>query len=62
MKIMVLEDGNLAFNGTPDEFTKSSLSAVTQLTLPSVVTHKTDSNIADPWSQTRKIENRFRLL
>ncbi len=62
MKIIVLEEGKLAFNGTPDEFTKSSLPAVTQLTPPTVVTPMTTSIVDDPWSRTRKTENRFKLL
>jgi phospholipid/cholesterol/gamma-HCH transport system ATP-binding protein len=48
MKIMVLEDGKLAFYGTPDELNKSSLPAVTQLTLPTVVTPMTTSIVGDP--------------
>jgi hypothetical protein len=57
MKVLVLEDGKLAFYGTPNEFNQSSLPAVTQLTRLIAVMHLTDSIIAAPCGQT---ENRFR--
>jgi phospholipid/cholesterol/gamma-HCH transport system ATP-binding protein len=61
IKVMVLEEGKIAFLGTADEFEKSSLPGVTQLTHPNTDMHVTDSIVADPWNHMRKAADKFRL-
>jgi hypothetical protein len=54
MKVMVLESGKIAYFGDPDEFEKSSVPAVAQLTHPTGSIRFTDTYIADPWSKARR--------
>jgi phospholipid/cholesterol/gamma-HCH transport system ATP-binding protein len=61
MKVMVLENGKVAFFGNPEEFEHSSLPAVTQLTRLTIGTHSTYSIVADPWDQARIAEYKQRL-
>ena len=60
LKVMVLESGKIAFLDDPDEFEKSSLPAVAQLTHPTGGMRFTDTYIADPWSNARKIIDKRR--
>lgn len=57
VSVMVLEDGRIAFSGSPAEFQKSDLPAVTRLTHPAPGAPHTDTYIADPWSNTGKSRN-----
>ena len=61
VKVLVLENGKVAFFGDVEEFENSSLPAVTQLTRTTLGTHNTDSAVADPWSQLRKAETNLRM-
>ena len=54
VSVMVLEDGQIAFLGSPAEFQISDLPAVTRLTHPDQGAPHSDTYIADPWSNTRK--------
>jgi ABC-type multidrug transport system ATPase subunit len=61
MRVRELEEGRVAFFGNPYVFTRSSLPVVTQVTCPAVITRRIDSNLADPWSQTRKNQSGLRF-
>jgi phospholipid/cholesterol/gamma-HCH transport system ATP-binding protein len=54
VKVMVLEQGRIAFLGSPAEFESSTLPAVTQLTAPTSEIRLGSSYIGDPWSESRK--------
>jgi phospholipid/cholesterol/gamma-HCH transport system ATP-binding protein len=62
IKVMVLEEGKITFQGTVDEFEKSSLPGVTQLTHPDGRMHLTDSIVADPWSHMRTAKDKFQFI
>ena len=59
MKVMVLESGKIAYFDDPDEFEKSSVPAVAQLTHPTGSIRFTDTYIADPWSKPRRPGKKF---
>ena len=54
MRVIVLEDGRVAFLGTPGEFESSSLAAVTRMTHPASGAPPTDTYIPDPWRSSKK--------
>lgn len=49
IRVVVLEDGAIAFAGTPNEFFASKLPAVTYLTHAENGTHLVDTYFPDPW-------------
>lgn len=51
IKVMVLEKGRIAFEGSYAEFEKSQLAAVKHLTDPEPGIGKSDSFISDPWGR-----------
>jgi hypothetical protein len=57
---MVLESGEIAFFGTPAEFQKSSIAAVSQLTHPDADIPYQESLVLDPWS--RKLSDDGKML
>jgi phospholipid/cholesterol/gamma-HCH transport system ATP-binding protein len=54
LSVMVLEEGQTVFSGTPAEFESSKLPAVIRLTHPAPGAPPTDTYIPDPWSHSRK--------
>ena len=54
VKVIVLEDGRVAFLGTPAQFESSSLVAVTRMTHPASGAPSTDTYIPDPWKSSKK--------
>lgn len=52
--VIVLEQGQAVFSGTPAEFEASDLPAVTRLTHPVSSAPSTDRYIPDPWSKSKK--------
>jgi phospholipid/cholesterol/gamma-HCH transport system ATP-binding protein len=54
LKVMVLEDGRIAFFGSPVEFESSDLPVVTRLLHPPPSAGSTDAYIPDPWSRSKK--------
>ena len=54
VKVMVLEKGEIAFFGSPEEFQNSTLPAVVYLTHPETGLHMSDEYFRDPWSSSRK--------
>ena len=54
MRVMVLEEGRIAFMGTPEEFRTSTSPAVQRLAHPESGRLRTDEYIADPWSPGRR--------
>jgi phospholipid/cholesterol/gamma-HCH transport system ATP-binding protein len=54
MRVMVLEEGRVAFLGAPEEFHTSTLPAVLRLTHPESGQPKSDEFIPDPWNPKRK--------
>jgi phospholipid/cholesterol/gamma-HCH transport system ATP-binding protein len=60
IKVMVLESGEIAFFGTPAEFQKSSIAAVSQLTHPDADIPYQESLVLDPWS--RKLSDDGKML
>ena len=52
--VMLLDKGEIAFMGSPDEFAASNLSAVTYMTHTERVTRKSNDYFTDPWSKKRK--------
>ena len=54
LKVMVLEDGRIAFFGAPAEFESSDLPVVTRLIHPPPSAGSTDTLIPDPWSRRKK--------
>lgn len=52
-KVMLLEDGKLAFTGSPEEFINSNLPAVTYLTQAENGTEFSDYYAQDPWDKSR---------
>ena len=50
--VMVLDQGRIAFCGTPAEFESSELPAVTNLTRLSFSAPFTDRSVKDPWAHT----------
>lgn len=59
MKVIVLDSGTIVFFGNPDEFEKSALPAVAQLTHPTGSMRFTSSYVADPWSNAQKFRKRL---
>jgi phospholipid/cholesterol/gamma-HCH transport system ATP-binding protein len=60
IKIMVLETGRIAFEGSYAEFEQSQMAAVKHLTNPESEILRTDSFTGDPWS--RKLSKEEKLL
>ncbi len=60
LRVMVLEDGKLAFTGSYTEFANSPLPSVQHLTHPDTGQLTTDSYIQDPWSGQRRIREEGR--
>ena len=54
MSVILLEDGRVAFLGTPGEFESSNLAAVTRMTHPAPGAPSTDTYIPDPWRSSKK--------
>lgn len=59
MKVILLEEGEIGFVGTHDEFANSSLPAVTRMTHAENGTHFSDIHFSDPWSKRRKPREKF---
>jgi phospholipid/cholesterol/gamma-HCH transport system ATP-binding protein len=59
MRVMVLEEGRIAFMGTPEEFQTSTSPAVLRLTHPESGRPTTDEFIADPWSTKRRSKDKL---
>jgi phospholipid/cholesterol/gamma-HCH transport system ATP-binding protein len=53
IKVIVLEDGAIAFNGSVPEFSKSELPAIKELTTLNRHDHSKDLHFADPWDKRR---------
>lgn len=54
VRVLVLEQGETAFFGSPDEFLQSSLPAVQHLLHPVTGVLRDNLEVADPWRQNRK--------
>ena len=54
VRVLVLEQGEMAFFGSPDEFSQSPLPAVQHLLHPVTGVLRDNIEIADPWRQNRK--------
>lgn len=52
--VIVLEEGRVAFRGTPAEFESSGSRAVVRLTHPGFRAPQSDVYIADPWRHSKK--------
>jgi phospholipid/cholesterol/gamma-HCH transport system ATP-binding protein len=59
MHVMVLEKGQVAFMGSPEEFQTSRSFAVLRLTRPESGRPTTNEFIADPWSKERKPKDKL---
>ncbi|HWO02539.1 MAG TPA: ATP-binding cassette domain-containing protein [Blastocatellia bacterium] len=59
IRVMVLDEGRIAFFGTPEEFQTSTLRAVLRLTHPQADRPATDEFVADPWSPKRSPKNKL---
>lgn len=53
-RVMVLEDGKIAFDGTATEFTKSELKAIQDLSALDRHDHSSEQYFADPWDKRRR--------
>jgi len=53
-KVIVLEQGRIAFNGTVEEFQKSDLPAIKELTTLDRHNHSEDPYFLDPWDKRRR--------
>lgn len=54
-RVMVLDEGGIAFLGSYDEFCKSSLPSVLELRHPQSSQVESDYRARDPWSRNRKV-------
>lgn len=52
--VMLLEDGRIAFFGSPREFAESPLPAVQHMLHPVTEAVHGEANVADPWEQNRR--------
>ena len=52
-KVIVLEDGRIAFNGTVEEFHKSELPAIKEIVTLDVHNHAQEPYFIDPWDKRR---------
>ncbi len=57
--VMLLEEGKIAFFGSPQDFAQSSLPAVQHMLHPVTEAIHGESNVADPWQQNRKTKARL---
>lgn len=53
-RVMVLENGKIAFNGPATEFAKSELKAIQNLSKLDRQGHSRESYFADPWDKSRR--------
>lgn len=53
-KVILLEDGEVVWTGSPAEFQKSALPSVTHMTHPSTGVRRVEFYVPDPWSRRRK--------
>lgn len=53
-QVLVLEDGNVAFLGTPQDFGQSDLPAIQHLLNPVTDALHTHLDVDDPWAQNRR--------
>ena len=53
-KVIVLEDGRIAFNGSVSQFAKSELSAIRDLSVLDRHDHSGDPYFTDPWDKRRQ--------
>jgi phospholipid/cholesterol/gamma-HCH transport system ATP-binding protein len=53
-RVLVLDEGKIAFLGGPAEFLSSALPAITELTHPQASARDPNFHTADPWSRKRK--------
>lgn len=53
-RVIVLEAGRIAFTGSPDEFQKSDLAAVSKLRTLDHHSHSADPYFPDPWDKSRE--------
>ena len=53
-KVLLLEDGEIVWTGSPAEFERSALPVVTHLTHPETGARIVDFYIPDPWSKKRR--------
>lgn len=56
-KVMLLEEGKVAFFGSSADFTRSSLPAVRQMTHPQTGVSFEHVSVPDPWSRKRKFKS-----
>ncbi|MEK6302394.1 MAG: hypothetical protein AABO41_16915 [Acidobacteriota bacterium] len=59
MRVMLLEEGRVAFLGTREEFQTSTSRVVQRLTHPEAGQPRTGDYIADPWSGKRKLKGKL---
>lgn len=52
-KVIVLDEGRIAFNGTVDEFHKSDLPVIKELLTLDIHDHSKDLHFTDPWDKRR---------
>lgn len=60
VRVLVLEEGKVAFSGRPDEFLQSPLPAVQHLLHPVTGVLRDSLEVADPWRQNRKMAAKMR--
>jgi phospholipid/cholesterol/gamma-HCH transport system ATP-binding protein len=59
MRVMLLEEGRIAFMGTPDEFQSSTIPAALRMTHPDAGRRTTNESVADPWSKKRRPKDKI---
>lgn len=59
MRVMLLEEGRIAFIGTVDEFQTSTLPAVLRMSSPETARPESGEAVADPWSKTRRRKDKL---
>jgi phospholipid/cholesterol/gamma-HCH transport system ATP-binding protein len=59
MAVIVLDKGEIVFNGSPEEFSESDLPAVVYMTHASAPTERAHFVTNDPWSKRRKPKTPF---
>jgi phospholipid/cholesterol/gamma-HCH transport system ATP-binding protein len=57
MRVMLLDDGKVAFFGNPREFEQSALPAVQHMLHPLTDARHDELKVDDPWQQNRKTRN-----
>jgi phospholipid/cholesterol/gamma-HCH transport system ATP-binding protein len=62
VRVLLLEEGRMAFFGAPQDFAHSSLPAVQHMLNPETGVIHGDLDAPDPWGQNRKTKNKFQWL